>query len=143
MRKYIGIPYKHLGRDFEGIDCYGLITLIYEEKLGITLPDVCLYKSHGDAHNYMTAFYTDSKYETISGFYELWKPVVQLERYDVLLFITHGELTAPTHSAIYLGEGKFIHSLRGQAVVISRLEGKWDAVYHSAYRYKERLDSND
>lgn len=143
MRSYVGIPYKHLGRDRKGIDCYGLVVLIYSEKLDIVLPDVSLYKSHGDSHNYMSAFYTDDQYETVSGFHKMWEPVTKLEPYDVLLFIKDTDISAPTHSAIYLGENKFIHSLRGQAVVISRLDKRWMRAYHSAYRYKERLDCND
>jgi cell wall-associated NlpC family hydrolase len=142
MRTYIGIPYRHLGRDRSGIDCYGLVVLIYKEKLGIELPDVCNYKCRDDAHNYMTAFYTSKKYETVSGFNKLWYPVTKLEPYDILLF-TADEYPQPTHSAVYLGDGKFIHSLRGQAVVICRLEKRWLSCFHSAYRYKEMSNCYD
>ena len=37
--KYINLPYKNLGRSFDGVDCYGLIWLIYKGELGIELPD--------------------------------------------------------------------------------------------------------
>ena len=36
---FIEIPFKCDGRDRNGCDCYGLICLIYRERLGIILPD--------------------------------------------------------------------------------------------------------
>ncbi len=143
MRKYVGIPYKHLGRDTKGLDCYGLVVLIYKDKLDIELPDVHLYKFGTDACNYMTAFYTKKKYEHVSGFSKLWTPVEDLEPYDIILFTVYDDIPAPTHSGVYLGEGKFIHCMSGLPVTINRLKDHWLKRMHSAYRYKERFGVND
>ena len=38
--KYIGLPYRPGGRDRGGLDCWGLLKLIYLEQRGIPLPDL-------------------------------------------------------------------------------------------------------
>lgn len=137
MRSYIGIPYKHLGRDRRGIDCYGLVVLLYREKLGVELYDPDIDYTQGkDACNYLLAFEGPNSY-IIEDIYKLWKPVTDLEKYDVLLFNTCSDTPGPTHSGVYIGEGKFIHCTRHFPVTIHRM-ALWSEKFHSAYRYKER-----
>lgn len=45
LETLIGVPYKPLGRDKEGLDCWGFVQLVYK-KLGIILPDF-VYTEYG------------------------------------------------------------------------------------------------
>lgn len=38
--KYIGLPYAEGGRDRKGLDCWGLLRLIYKDEKGVLLPDL-------------------------------------------------------------------------------------------------------
>lgn len=36
--RYVGIPWRFGGRDFDGLDCWGLIWLFYRTELGLEIP---------------------------------------------------------------------------------------------------------
>lgn len=38
--RYVGLPYRAGGRERDGLDCWGLIRLIYREEKGILLPEI-------------------------------------------------------------------------------------------------------
>lgn len=44
IAQYVGIPYRALGRDRDGCDCWGLLALIYREQFGRDLPDYAMQR---------------------------------------------------------------------------------------------------
>jgi len=127
LREYIGIPFKHLGRYKDGVDCYGLITLIYKEKLGIYLFDV---------ENYRKEWYKEYNL-FVSNYWRQWRKIDQTELlpYDVLLFCMEESKAIPSHVGLYIGDGRFIHCMEKGSVIISKFERVWKKVFHSAYRF--------
>lgn len=50
MIQYVGIPYKPMGRDQRGIDCWGLVMMVYRDWFGVELPDLAVdsHRAHID-----------------------------------------------------------------------------------------------
>jgi len=133
--KYIGIPYKNLGRDFDGIDCYGLVYLIFKNERGIVLPDYTelkydkkWYKNSCESH------ITDniSTCATDRGmFVKATKPY---REYDCIIFYSGSRIA--NHIGLYIGNDKFIHCLEERTSEIDRVS-MWNKYIYGHMRYIE------
>lgn len=107
LPNYIGLPYKHLGNDREGIDCFNLITLIYREVLNEDIP----YNTQDSGCDISLDWY--SKAETANILYDRAKPtwgwqiVERAQPFDVLL-LSIGSTNAPNHCALMLNNNKIL-----------------------------------
>jgi cell wall-associated NlpC family hydrolase len=126
--RYISIPFAERGRSWEGVDCWGLVCLIYHEQLGIALPS-----------------YLDDDYKTTDGptiscligqrKAEGWEPVAPgTEREgDVILMRMVG---LPSHVGVVTRPGSMIHALRGVGVCHERYWSPlWAKRIMGIYRY--------
>lgn len=120
--KYLGISFKHMGRDTAGLDCWGLVVLAYRD-IGIEVLDLSSYRPNWSltGKNYF-----------IEKHYDNWKEVTAPAFMDVLLFNNVDEV--PFHAGLYLSNGQFIHGSRA-GVVITRVFGKWRDRLQGIYRY--------
>lgn len=77
---YINLPFKEVGRERDGIDCYGLIRLVYRERLNILLPAYCDYESTRD-YDVLEKQMAQNKKE------DQWVevPIGQEQEYDIML----------------------------------------------------------
>jgi len=110
---YIGVPYRWGGSSpITGMDCSGLVQLVFRNSVGIDLPRTALEQS--------------AQGNRVS--------VRELKPGDLVFFNTIGENIS--HVGIYVGNGKFLHApATGKLVRIDKLYTKfWAQRYVTARR---------
>lgn len=114
----LGTPHVMGGYSAKGLDCSGLVKLAHAQS-GVDIP-----RSSHDQGRYGTII----------------SPGEELKRGDLVFF--HSTYKKPhliTHSGIYLGENKFIHTSSSRGVSISTLfdSGYWQKHYLFATRLED------
>jgi murein DD-endopeptidase / murein LD-carboxypeptidase len=102
IRNWIGVPYKLGGNDKKGIDCSGLVCIIYKNVYGKILPRMSLQQYEGCKKN-------------------------ALKEGD-LVFFNPGKGDV-SHVGIYLKDHQFIHASVSKGVVISTLDNTYYKKY--------------
>jgi lipoprotein Spr len=109
---FVGSPYKYGGQTQDGIDCSGLVVEVYKRYAGFDLP-------------------RSTK--------KLYKLVRHVDRDDLvygdLVFFSDGWFSV-THVGIYVGEGRFVHSIKDFGVIVSSLDEDY---YKKRYRGARRV----
>lgn len=125
---FISVQFKDHGRTRAGADCWGLVRIIYQERLGIILPsydeeytDVLDRKSIADR-------YDEHRLE--------WQPVPKGEEreYDLAVFRM---LNLPTHVAVVVEQPLMVHCERGCNTYVSDYvnDRHWSKRLEGFYRY--------
>jgi len=123
--KFIGVPFKALGRTFAGCDCWGLVRLWYQDKLGIDLPMYASYASETD---------TEAISSIISRQKIHWTPVAKFEPGDVIVIRMAGK---ECHVGIYLSGNRLLHARSGVDSCIESLDHtRWRNRIAGGYRYE-------
>lgn len=123
-----GVKYKHQGRRPKlGLDCVGVVRHIAAQQ-GVSLVDWCRYPLGGSSAKLLEKL-------AENGFEE--KPVETAEPGDLLLFRRRPQ-AAPTHMAVLLDDGTFLHaSDRTRKVTREVLRSEHSAYLHSAWRFPD------
>lgn len=119
--RYLTIPFCEKGRDEAGVDCYGLVRLIYQRERGITLPSYTEdYTTTDDVREIrrLLAGEVGTQWQEIS--------LATVALFDGLVFRIMGQ---PIHFGMVLEAPWFIHA----AKVDKRQTGKvwierWDSI---------------
>lgn len=124
---YVNIPFKPNGRTLEGVDCWGLVRLVYSAEFSIELP------SFSDDY---TLDDPERLAELIKQYEEGWEKQDSPSIGDVILFNILG---TPQHIGIYIGNNRFLHSLEGYSSVIDQLDSaRWRSRVVGFYKYSAR-----
>ncbi len=132
--KYINIPFKDLGRNFEGVDCYGLIALIYEKEKDILIPDYTELLYGQDRCDIKTK--QDHILESIGISWV--KTEGKLKPFDVLIFNKGCTSKIAAHVGLYVSNGKFIHVLEDFPSSLERFDNPfWKSKFYGAMRWQK------
>lgn len=119
--KFLGIPYKHLGRSWKGVDCYGLLLLYYKELFNIELKDWWYEKDWSKkGHNYFL-----NNYPNVA--IKVNVPKV----HDAVLFYTDINTKVVNHAGIFVEANGVLQALKSgvaytninSPVLRTRIEG--------------------
>ncbi len=124
-RSLLGIPFVWRGRDpAVGLDCYGLIKVHLKLKRGYLIPEENA-TSAGEARERIGLVDLD-----------LWEPVRgALEADNVLTFADGCGHEGASHVAIYLGDGKVLHTSERTGVIVTPLRVMRQR-FREAYRWR-------
>lgn len=125
--RFIGIPYLDRGRSLAGVDCYGLVRLVYRELRGIDLPSYI--------ERYVMGADLAAIESLIAGALDRWALIEQSSEtaFDAVLL---REGAHPTHIGMVVTPGKMLHVPRGETSRIERYRaGRWQHRIAGFYRY--------
>lgn len=130
--KYIGIPFRDLGRDASGCDCWGLVRLVLAGEHGIDLPSYADSYTSPDEHQEIAGLISGACSSTA------WRPVDGVRDFDVLVF-RRGRLD--THVGLVCGRGRMLHMAGTDQSKIDAYEtGAWGNRLHGAFRHEMMRD---
>jgi cell wall-associated NlpC family hydrolase len=133
--KYIGIPFVEHGRTADGLDCWGLVRLVYAEQLAIDLPSYDFYENTLDK-SYISGTLKDADNKPFCVSVENGQEVA----FDVIVFRLMG---VPMHVAIVIGDGLMLHSQMGLGTHVSnyRTDKDWNRRLVGIYRHANCTNS--
>lgn len=127
---YVGIPYNAHGRSREGLDCWGLVCLVFREVFGLGLPSYDDAPGQEDAH--AAAGYLEARRLEESRDWAMVSPLYA-RMGDLIVFRLCG---VPVHVGIVLDDTSFLHCSEFVDVAIDSWRGvKWGCRIDAVYRH--------
>jgi cell wall-associated NlpC family hydrolase len=127
--RYVGLPFQDGGRTRDGLDCYGMVVLVYREEFNLELP------------TYQGAYRSAQEREEVAALLasqipaDAWRPVTGAPRVgDAVVFRV---LSQPWHVGVMVSATEFLHVEQGaRFACIERLDAwRWARRRHGIYRH--------
>jgi cell wall-associated NlpC family hydrolase len=131
-REYVGLPKLHAGRSRDGIDCYGLVWLVYRDVLGLALPGLAGEAMDATERAEIAALINSGCAAAP------WRPIDPgTEReFDMVVF-RRGKLES--HVGLVVAPGRMLHIVDvGQSHIGSYVEGPWRPRLVGFHRHEAR-----
>lgn len=128
-RSYVGLPWVLAGRDHSGVDCWGLLWLVYAEQLGIRVP------------SYVDETVDDPEREEIALMIRgeqgqgCWVAVDkgQERTFDMVVLRRTG---IESHIGIVVARGQMLHVVSGSEARVEHFDrGRWPPRLAGIYRH--------
>ena len=124
---FVGLPFRTRGRDLAGVDCWGLVVLVYRHCLNIELP------SYDDHYLSLSRAEREHRASIINGEKTRWLPVSEPLTMSVALFSQGG---LPTHIGVVVDKRSMLHVHYGiDSVVEDFTTPKWHQRHMGFYIY--------
>ena len=130
--KVLNVPYKEGGRDYSGVDCWGLCILAYQEIMQIQLP---LFSNiyYKDMSNYQET--VDNLLNKKDELDEIFEEVNDPQFGDLILCTMLGR---PLHIGFVIDRKRMLHTSPQHNTVIENFGGnKWKNKIVGFYRYRK------
>lgn len=122
--RYIGLPWLDRGRTPAGVDCWGLVRLVYAGEFGIDLPDHADGYRHAGDRGTILALVEDARSD--------WMPVMTVAKAGDLVLMRQ----APWHVGLVVGRGRMLHIPEGGSSCIEPYDtGRWGRRVEGIYRH--------
>lgn len=129
---YIGLPYEDRGRTRDGVDCWGLVRLVYQDGFDIELPDY--------SELYVSAVERREVQAVIDGGEASgeWTRVEVPAVCDLMVF---RQGRTRSHVGLFVSSGLMLHIDEGHTARIeSYSAGHWSPRLTGIFRHRELLD---
>ena len=124
--KYIGIPFLDKGRDINGIDCWGLVRLVYKQEYHIDLPN---FSTNYEADD------SEQMQDLLAQYKEGWEKIDTPTEGCIVLFNILG---VESHMGIAVSSTHFLHARDRRDSAIESFESvAWRNRITGFYKYSE------
>jgi cell wall-associated NlpC family hydrolase len=100
IKKYSGLQFAPDGRDWDGVDCWGLVYMVYKHTRGINLPDFRGIFTASDQETYIKI------HEVMAEERKKWDDADTPQEFDMLHFRTGRHAF---HVGIAIDQYRFLH----------------------------------